>query len=71
VGESTPGGGERMKNIIKMSGKMPAIIAALKTLKATHGDGVTVANIAIKTRYNILENALQNQLGKDAKKCLY
>lgn len=56
-----------MKNIIKIAGKMPAIIAALKALQATHGHGATVANIATKTRYNILENAI-NQQFKQAEK---
>lgn len=56
-----------MKNIIKIAGKMPAIIAALKALQATHGHGATVASIATKTRYNIIENAI-NQQFKQAEK---
>ena len=59
-----------MKNIIKTSGKISEIIATLKTLQAIFGEGATLSTVAIKTRYNILENALQNQFGKDAKKCL-
>ena len=56
-----------MKNIIKIAGKMPAIIAALKALQATHGHGATVASIATKTRYNILENAINQQINGGAK----
>ena len=59
-----------MKNILKASGSMLEIIATLKTLQAIFGESATLSTVAIKTRYNILENALQDQFGKDGEKCL-
>lgn len=59
-----------MKNILKASGSMLDILATLKTLQTIFGESATLSTVAIKTRYNILENALQNQFGKDGEKCL-
>lgn len=57
-----------MKNIIKIAGKMPAIIAALKALQATHGDGATLSDVAIITRYNRIIQAEKEQFQKDGNK---
>lgn len=53
------------KFIIKLSGKMPDILTALKTLKTIYGGGVTLSDVDKITRYNQLKITIEKQFKKE------
>lgn len=54
------------KYIIKASGTMPEIIAALKTLQAISGRGATLADVARQHLKIVIDNQINNiKVGKN------
>ena len=56
------------KYIIKGSGNIQDICKMLKVIQSIFGEGATLSEIDIKTRYNQMQQAIKKQIEKDDKK---
>ena len=55
------------KYIIKGAGPIKDVCKMLNVLKTIYGDGVTLSDLDIKTRYNQMDQAIKNQIETEYK----